>query len=265
MNECASISSNDDVDEDVDVDDVDEDDVEDEANQLVEDGLSDFDNFSGRDTPIISGRDTPSSHSHEELQNTSGRAATGGGGSGARGDAGAATAAGNSGSLAGPTTGLNLMNGVGSIAATTATLTAANSVNAGGVTTGGVGGVGSSNVGGGVLIPRGPQLPVTVQKANREDINDKFCKFEINKSNCSSKVFEINKSNTNLKTTIRSKPSERGATKRDRLESRRRPAGIGEQRHDKRPFRHHRREQPHQRLVVIGQHSLDLFDQQPIH
>ena len=29
---------------------------------------------------------------------------------------------------------------------------------------------------------RGPQLPVTVQKANREDINDKFCKFEINKA-----------------------------------------------------------------------------------
>lgn len=30
---------------------------------------------------------------------------------------------------------------------------------------------------------RGPQLPITVQKANREDINDKFCKFEINKTN----------------------------------------------------------------------------------
>ncbi len=29
---------------------------------------------------------------------------------------------------------------------------------------------------------RGPQLPVTVRKANREDINDKFCKFEINKT-----------------------------------------------------------------------------------
>ena len=28
---------------------------------------------------------------------------------------------------------------------------------------------------------RGPRLPITVQKANREDINDKFCKFEINK------------------------------------------------------------------------------------
>ncbi len=33
-----------------------------------------------------------------------------------------------------------------------------------------------------MLMPRGPQLPVTVQKANREDINDKFCKFEINKA-----------------------------------------------------------------------------------
>ena len=31
-------------------------------------------------------------------------------------------------------------------------------------------------------VSRGPQLPVTVQKANKEDINDKFCKFEINKS-----------------------------------------------------------------------------------
>jgi hypothetical protein len=29
---------------------------------------------------------------------------------------------------------------------------------------------------------RGPQLPLTVLKSNREDINDKFCKFEINKS-----------------------------------------------------------------------------------
>lgn len=48
----------------------------------------------------------------------------------------------------------------------------------------GVGGVGlnSTSSTGGVVIPRGPQLPVTVQKANREDINDKFCKFEINKS-----------------------------------------------------------------------------------
>lgn len=32
------------------------------------------------------------------------------------------------------------------------------------------------------VVLQGPQLlPVTVQKANREDINDKFCKFEINK------------------------------------------------------------------------------------
>lgn len=30
---------------------------------------------------------------------------------------------------------------------------------------------------------RGPQLPITVPKTNREDINDKFCKFEINKIN----------------------------------------------------------------------------------
>jgi hypothetical protein len=30
---------------------------------------------------------------------------------------------------------------------------------------------------------RGPQLPITVQKTNGEDINDKFCKFEINNVN----------------------------------------------------------------------------------
>ena len=44
----------------------------DDANQLeMGDGLSDFDNFRGRDTPIISGRDTTSSHSHEDLHNNS--------------------------------------------------------------------------------------------------------------------------------------------------------------------------------------------------
>ena len=30
-------------------------------------------------------------------------------------------------------------------------------------------------------LSRGPQLPLTAVKANREDINEKFCKFEINK------------------------------------------------------------------------------------
>jgi len=42
---------------------------------------------------------------------------------------------------------------------------------------------GQGGGGGGGAPLRGPQLlPVTLQKANREDINDKFCKFEINKS-----------------------------------------------------------------------------------
>lgn len=99
----------------------------DDANQLeqLRDGLSDFDTFSGRDTPIISGRDTPSSHSHEDLNNLS----------------------------------ANNKNAV---------LLSRQYRNSQGS---------SSNV-----PLRGPQLlPVTMPKANREDINDKFCKFEINK------------------------------------------------------------------------------------
>jgi len=67
-----SLSSSDDHD-----DDDDDEDVERINNRVKDnnddrgDGLSDFDNFSGRDTPIISGRDTSSSHSHEDLHNIS--------------------------------------------------------------------------------------------------------------------------------------------------------------------------------------------------
>jgi hypothetical protein len=105
--------------------------------------LSDFDNFSGRDTPIISGRDTPSSHSHEDLQNTSST---------------------------------RISNNINSLNQSSSTQNAI-MINANN-TNGGSGVVNSMST----IIPRGPQLPVTVQKANREDINDKFCKFEINKS-----------------------------------------------------------------------------------
>lgn len=187
MNECASISSNDEDDE-VNADDVDVDDVEDEANQLGDDGLSDFDNFSGRDTPIISGRDTPSSHSHEDLQNTSGStrpgqasatgagAGVGGGGVGVSGGGGA----GGVGVGGGGVSGANGQAGpgIGGVTGTGPGVLGAFNSPAGGGGHGGHGLHSNSNV----VVPRGPQLPVTIQKANREDINDKFCKFEINKS-----------------------------------------------------------------------------------
>lgn len=97
------------------------------------DGLSDFDNFSGRDTPIISGRDTSSSHSHEDLHN------------------------------------ISSSNNINPIRANVTNVSSQqmriNNINS-------------------QVVNRGPQLlPITVQKANREDINDKFCKFEISKSN----------------------------------------------------------------------------------
>ena len=63
-----SISSNDEDDNNGVMDKNDEIDDDDDNRG---DGLSDFDNFSGRDTPIISGRDTSSSHSHEDLHNIS--------------------------------------------------------------------------------------------------------------------------------------------------------------------------------------------------
>ncbi|CAF0809811.1 unnamed protein product [Brachionus calyciflorus] len=125
--ECHSISSNDDEDEAVDQNDV---------NQLENESLSSFDNFSGRDTPIISGRDTPSSHSHEDLQNISSSR-----------NSNATSTIQN----------ISNVNSLGNIVVNTTSSTTNTS--------------------------RGPQLPVTVQKANREDINEKFCKFEINKIN----------------------------------------------------------------------------------
>lgn len=45
---------------------------------------------------------------------------------------------------------------------------------------------------------RGPQLPVTVQKANREDINDKFCKFELNKMNAPVKEEQLSETGWSL-------------------------------------------------------------------
>lgn len=173
MNECASISSNDEDDE-VNADginDVDEDDVEDEANQLNDDGLSDFDNFSGRDTPIISGRDTPSSHSHEDLQNISGTRQANtpgtGVGTGSGGIVGVgAGSVGGGGVGGGSGGGPNVRGGGGG----------------GGLNSSGIATVGLNSSSSNAAIPRGPQLPVTVQKSNREDINDKFGKFEINKS-----------------------------------------------------------------------------------
>lgn len=124
--ECHSISSND--------DDVDND--QNEANQLENESLSDFDNFSARNTPIISGRDTPSSHSHEDLQNISSS---------------------RNSNANNTVQNISNVNSLGNIVVNTPNSTTNGS--------------------------RGPQLPNTDPKTNREDINDKFCKFEINKIN----------------------------------------------------------------------------------
>jgi hypothetical protein len=184
------VSSNDEDEADIGVgnpeDDVDEDDV----NQL-DAGLSDFDNFSGRDTPIISGRDTPSSHSHEELNNSSARnsqnatatSLVGGGSTLNTSVAGVGNATMND--LAS----ISLLNNMGSVSSNSNTINNTNnnsSVSGANLATANI--VGSSiggnnsNLLNGMLASRGPQLPITVQKANREDINEKFCKFEISKS-----------------------------------------------------------------------------------
>ena len=145
-NECRSISSNDEDDENG---------MDNERNQIDEDnqlgdGLSDFDNFSGRDTPIISGRDTPSSVGHDtDIHNVS---------SSNRANQNATSSNQNNLLLNSNTSSINntVING---------NMNNVNSVNPN------------------INQSRGPQLPITVQKANREDINDKFCKFEINNVN----------------------------------------------------------------------------------
>jgi hypothetical protein len=120
----------------------------DEDNQLG-DGLSDFDNFSGRDTPIISGRDTPSSVGHDtDIHNMSSS---------------------NRANLNSNSSNHNnlILN------------TNTNSINNTMIN----GNMNTNSINPNINPSRGPQLPITVQKANGEDINDKFCKFEINNVN----------------------------------------------------------------------------------
>jgi hypothetical protein len=116
--------------------------------QEANDGLESEFNFSGRDTPIISGRDTPSSHSQ--------------GGGGVAGE-NANIRHNSSGNIymsnMNQQTNFNMM--------TNPTAMSNNQL---------------SNNSFHVQQQRGPNLPVTVQKENRDDINEKFCKFEINKS-----------------------------------------------------------------------------------
>ena len=122
------------------------------------DGLSDFDNFSGRDTPIISGRDTSSSHSHEDLHNISSSNNI----NGHNRQQTAVNAA--SGSMNGLNQQMRSNNNSQNGLANLNNINSSNNINMN-------------------MNQRGPQLlPVTVQKANREDINEKFCKFEISKS-----------------------------------------------------------------------------------
>ncbi len=147
-----SLSSSDDHD-----DDDDDEDVERINNRVKDnnddrgDGLSDFDNFSGRDTPIISGRDTSSSHSHEDLHNIS-----------SSNNMVTNNINNNSSSN---NFNQNRQNNLNQRLNNTNNNTNQTNLN----------GINNNN--------RGPNiLPVTVQKTNREDINDKFCKFEISKS-----------------------------------------------------------------------------------
>ena len=173
-NECHSISSNDEDEinsnRNANNDDLEE---EDDAIPMEGDDLSDFDNFSGRSTPIISGRDTPSSHSHEDLHNTSS----------------SANRQANTLNINNMNPNMNANQSSGNYLndASVANLNTARNNNVNGVSGGG-GNVNVSNSNGNIIdrvnnmnSSRGPQLPITVQKANREDINEKFCKFEINK------------------------------------------------------------------------------------
>ena len=116
-----SLSSNDSGDEQIDKNDDDK-------------NLSDFENFSGRDTPIISGHDTSSSHSQEDLHNISGSN--------------------------------QLRPNISNVS--TQRVHNNHIIN--------------NSISQSSLASNIRNIPVTVQKANREDINDKFCKFEINKS-----------------------------------------------------------------------------------
>ena len=160
----------DDDDDDDEIEDVDEANVM-RAVDYVEDGLSDFEN---RDTPIISGRDTPSSHSHDDLLNVSSsrnsaqHPSAGGGGT---------SAGNNNNSNNNKGTGNAACGGGGMGSQTVAGNSLSYSLHGGQVN-----GLSGGNVqgGGGRSLS---QLPVTSQKPNREDINEKFCKFEINKSN----------------------------------------------------------------------------------
>ncbi len=191
-NDCHSLSSNDE-------DDINEietnqnviNDLEDEAIQMEGDGLSDFDNFSGRDTPIISGRDTPSSHSHEDLNNTSSNRNGNNlnnintGMSGANGGnysndssstANLAGSNGNNNNINNNSINMVNNNNSGHNTINTSNSQMGSNVNcSNGNTLNDRGNMMSLN------LSRGPQLPLTAVKANREDINEKFCKFEINK------------------------------------------------------------------------------------
>lgn len=104
--------------------------------------LSDFDNFSGRDTPIISGHDTSSSHSQEDLHNIT-------------------------------STSNQLRPSMSNIS--TQRVHNNHVIN--------------NSISQSSLASNIRNIPVTVQKANREDINDKFCKFEISKSKF--KIFRV--------------------------------------------------------------------------
>jgi hypothetical protein len=82
---------------------------------------------------------------------------------------------------------ISLLNNMGSVSSNSNTINNTNNSIVSGAnlaSSNAVGSVGGNNANllNGILTSRGPQLPITVQKANREDINEKFCKFEINKS-----------------------------------------------------------------------------------
>ena len=185
-NDCHSLSSNDEDDiNEIDTNQNAINDLEDEAIQLEGDGLSDFDNFSGRDTPIISGRDTPSSHSHEDLHNTSSNRNTNN-----LNNMNPSMVSQNGPNYLSDSSVSNV-NTVGNTIISNGNISNSNILNSN--TNSSTNGIGGNNINcnsnnmlnerANIMsfnASRGPQLPLTVLKANREDINDKFCKFEIN-------------------------------------------------------------------------------------
>lgn len=130
-------------------------------NQEIVDGLSDF-NFSGHNTPLISGRDTPSSHSHEDNNRRISSIS----------------------SSINITNNSNSNNNLNNLIQNNLNMFL-NSNNNNNSSQSNQQQQQSNNYNNSSMRANlnTLNLPITVNKPNREDINDKFCKFEINSTN----------------------------------------------------------------------------------